>query len=591
VKRALLTRKERVRRAAARPIIAYDLETTRIAKGTPRPLFITAYGEAPALRLAQRVRSLESLRDILIDRFLIDDFKGVRFVAWNANHFDAYFVAAAMLLADGYVIRPYLTKGKNLRGLRIVRAEEQDERGQGWEFLDGIAMTGLQGVSLRKFLATFAPDHQKLAGPDFEREEFDPANGAHVRYALQDSIGLWHGITRAQAILLDRFNQPLTATIGNACIKIFTAHLPHGIELHGPNAELDAVIRDHVMRGGYCFCKGKYAGPVWKYDLNQAYAAAMRDAALPCGEPAWHAEGAPPMRVKVWVGRVFGVNPENRVPVYHKQRVGSRVLAVFSMDRLDNVWLTASEIEQLVSEGWFIHVAESWSWADAFNMREFVNELEAMRATCEGGPKGAIGTMIKAVGNHSYGKTVERPTAIELLLSREKPEGFAPYETPLEGIDLGHLWYRENEVIAKGHQQPQIGAFITAHVRMVIRRAALLDPAAWLYADTDCVVFSRDMTRRLDVDDFRYGAFKIEEKGTPYRIIAKKVYASEAGDVAHAKGLNVKKLKPDDFARWYAGDVPVQEQIQRQNFVKVMGGLDMFIERVRRGTRDEVGLA
>ena len=124
---------------------------------------------------------------------------------------------------------------------------------------------------------------------------------------------------------------------------------------------------------------------------------------------------------------------------------------------------------------------------------------------------------------------------------------------------------------------------------MVVRRAALIDPDAWLYADTDCVIFSRDVSADLDIDPKRYGAWKIEEQGTIYEIIAKKVYAEVGGEKPKrsAKGLNVKRLTPDDFARWYEGTAPVQDQIQINNFLSVMHGADMYRAQRREGTRVE----
>jgi hypothetical protein len=149
---------------------------------------------------------------------------------------------------------------------------------------------------------------------------------------------------------------------------------------------------------------------------------------------------------------------------------------------------------------------------------------------------------------------------------------------------LEHIWWRVGDIVTRDYHQPQIGAFITAHVRMVLRRAMLIDPDAWLYADTDCVAFNRDVTDQIDIDPGRYGAWKIEESGTPYRIIAKKVYASLDGAKRSAKGLNVKRLSNEDFQSWLNGTPPTQTQVQRQNFLKVMAGSEMYLERTRRGT-------
>jgi hypothetical protein len=120
---------------------------------------------------------------------------------------------------------------------------------------------------------------------------------------------------------------------------------------------------------------------------------------------------------------------------------------------------------------------------------------------------------------------------------------------------------------------------------MVVRRAALKNPGAWLYADTDCVVFSEDVTADLDIDPKRYGAWKVEESGTQYRIIAKKVYQNWETGKINAKGLNTSKLTNEHFDLWMQGEAPVQQQIQRNNFVRVMSGREMFYAQQRSGTR------
>ena len=92
------------------------------------------------------------------------------------------------------------------------------------------------------------------------------------------------------------------------------------------------------------------------------------------------------------------------------------------------------------------------------------------------------------------------------------------------------------------------------------------------------------MTKQLDIDARRYGAFKLEESGAEYLLVAKKVYASADFSTKHSKGLNVKSLSFDDFVNWYEGRIPEQQQAQRQNFVKFVKGSDMFVNRKRKGT-------
>lgn len=580
------TRRERKRDGELADIVAYDLETTRIAEGTPTPLYLTAFADHRNYILSVKVENgLKGLAQLVIENFLTDRMKGVKFVAWNANNFDVYFVALALLDHPEYVIRPYLTKGKALRGLRILPREDLElkpNQQRSWEFLDGIAMLGLQGKTLRDFLKTFAPEYQKHERESFESREFDPDNPEDVAYALRDSEGLYFGLQAAQEIIFERFRLGLRTTIGNLGIKIFQTRIPEGVRVVEPSFSVLETLRTYVCRGGYCHLMRRFSGPVWKYDLNQAYAAAMRDADLPAGD-CRYVKGESRF-ASVFIARITAFNPRNKIPFYCRMNEGGSVKSVFAMTRIDDSWITSSELAQLRAEGWDVVVHESWVWYDRFNMKDYVDGLEFMRRNAPGGPKGATGTMIKAIGNNSYGKTLEQLEPLELVMARECPQGFADYYGEDNPGLVPYVWCRIIETPVKDYHQPQIGAFITAHVRMVIRRAALLTPDHFLYADTDCVIYSKDMTTQLDIDDSRYGAFKLEESGTEYKLIAKKVYCSVDFSTKHSKGLNVNKLSFDDFVRWYEGTIPVQTQAQRQNFVKVVKGSPMFVKRTRKGT-------
>lgn len=616
--RPFIRRKRRPRNIR---LIAYDLETTNIQAGTPHPLYITAYGgehrDMEEFRIAERLAvkrndpifgmtwqdGYYTLLEVLATEFLITEHDSTRYVGWNANNFDVFMVAKALLLDDRYELRPYLTRSKSLRGLRVKDLQTGCE----WEFLDGIAMTGCT-MPLEKFLKVFAPDHEKL-DVDFSVEEFDYTKQTHCEYAMRDSVGLYHGLMKAQEIMYNTFGQRLAPTVGNMGIKIFQSYLPKETKVQPLSEELEKIVRDYVMRGGYCYCVKRYTGPVWKYDINQAYAAAMRETWLPDGYAN---------RVSGYWARYPGIyrltahNPHNKIPFYYRDSDG---VSVFGMTEITDTWLTSSEYEQLAAEGWNIKITDGYLFSGRFKMTEYVDRLENIRMSAEGGPNGAVGTMMKSTGNNSYGKTVESLDGVEYILANECPEGFMAYKPPEMGaVDLP-IWVKKNEPTKKDYHKPQIGAFITAHVRMVVRRAALMNPDAWLYADTDCVVFSAPVA--LDIHKSQYGKWKQEAAGEVFRIVTKKVYAkiytsdeiacdncnhfkkkrcgekivfSEncerfSGKDQHAKGMNVRKLTMKQFELWQNGEVPVQTQIHRNNFMKVLAGAEMYIERVRRGTK------
>ena len=560
----------------AHPLVAYDLETTNIAKGTPKLKYITAFGES--LRVSAEVTNPGELLDILLAKFLTEENDGFRFVAWNGNRYDAYFIAHAVLQDSRFTIRPYLTGKHQLRGLRVTRegAVYQDGRKKkkvfSWEFLDGMAMTGIE-KGLKKFLEVFAPEYGKL-DLDFSKTSFDARKPSHVAYAERDSEGLYHGLQRANSIMQTRFGVGLNPTIGNTGIKIFQSKLPATVACWRPGEELENVLRTFAVRGGYCYCVKRYEGDIYKYDLNQAYAAAMREAKLPAGkaiECAGYVPGKPALY------KVTGRLKNPLVPLYIKNEKGHGVAV---SDELTGTWLTSIEYDQLVAEGIQLDIEAGYVWTESFSMLEMVDELEHARMNAPGGPSGAEGLMIKAVGNNSFGKTLERLTGESLVMSLTQPAGFTPYAP--EDPALEYIWSKNETSLMREYHCPQIGCFITAHVRMVVRRAALQAPRAWLYADTDCVVFSDPIA--LPTHPSKYGEWKIEVWGKPYRIIGKKVYCSLDGKVKHAKGMNVDKLSADDFSRWFSGHPPEQSQLHRKNFLRFLGDTsNMFSVRERIG--------
>lgn len=579
----------RSRKRAARPvdIIAYDFETEPIREGfTPRPLYLTAW--SPDFQYAGIVESAHKPRNlgaVLEGAFLTDENRGKVFVAWNGNRFDAYFIAAALQQSPEWRAYPYLTRSRDLRGLRVMRADDPPGSRAGWQFLDGMAMLGID-CSLSDLLESFCPELPKLPAPDWSKGGFDPDNIDHCAYAMRDSEALWHAMDRAQRIVLDRFGEPLGATIGANAIRVFQAGMPAGVTVKAPDEDAEETIRERLMRGGFVFCRGKYRGPVWKYDLNQAYCGAMRDCPLPAGSMLWDRYG-PEDTTGAYMVRLSAENKRNTVPMYVKPLDSlGRVRATYQTTVLRDVWLTSDEHRQLIAEGWDIECYEHWSWARTFSMRDLVDELE--RARIEAGPSSPTGRMLKAIGNSAYGKTAEQSDGIEWLIAASRPPGWIDFyldddAEPVEGI----YWRADSEPRERPYQQPQIAAFITAWVRMQVRRAALIRPAAWLYADTDCVMFSEDVSELLDTDPGRYGAWKIEEAGAPYSIIGRKVYAREDLQKRAASGIDARALTSADWEAWLEGRAPLQRQVHLRNFLDVMRGATMYRAIERRGSTGE----
>lgn len=567
----------------SKPFIAYDFETTRIKAGTPEPLYLTAFGDT--FRLSMPItgkNKYKTLCKILEDNFLLREYNNYRFIAWNGNNFDSFFIARALLESDDWIIKPYLTRTKSLRGMRVVE-KAKPKKGQKklqFEFLDGLSMTGLSSTNmakLSKFLEVFAPGYEKLSGNiDFDKEEFNPKNPDHREYAERDSEGLYRGMQRANEIVKELTGNELQPTIGNLAIKYFQSRIPDGIECWRAPEGLRDVLYAQLKRGGYCWAQKQYHGPVWKYDLNQAYAAAMRDALLPAGQCARtdKYEGALPAVYKVKMSRAV----ESLIPFYY--RTVDKNLGYFTCGAEAETWITSSEYDHLIADKWTVEIEDGYVWEKSFNMSDMVNDLEKLRFTDPKGSSGPLGTLVKMIGNNAYGKTLEQLEGVDLVFSRTCPPEYIAYMPEQEGMEF--VFCKFNDPIKRAYHQPQVGVFITAHVRMLVRQAALAYPDNFIYADTDCVVFDCPVNH-LHLDAKKYGAWKQEDDGKDYIFIGKKIYYG-GDDTRKAKGLRVKELSKDDYEKWLKGTPPVQQQTQRQNFVKFIGGAEMFLDNERSGT-------
>ena len=572
-------------------LITYDLETTNIAEGTPELLYLTAYGETMRLSIkidGKKDNKLNLYKDILEQHFLTTENNGAQFVAWNANRFDSYFTARALLESDRWILQPYLTASKALRGLRVKEkrtdAMPSKYKPLQFEFLDGIAMTGItaplddkenpDGTITKGFLSTFAPAYRKLKSPNFEdKEEFDCNNKDHIKYAERDSEGLYHGMKKVEHIIKELTGLELKPTVGNLAIRYFMTHLPADKSIKPPTGDLLRILHGPVKRGGYCWASEQYHGPAWKYDINQAYAAAMRDAKLPAGQ-AVHTNTYEQGKPGVYIA-VISRKKITKIPFYYKDEKGGK----FTSGKKARCWITSIEADHLLADGWSVIVETGFYWTDDFNMSPLVDKLETLRSTDKDGPSGPLGTMVKALGNNAYGKTLEQLWGNEFVFAKERPEGYDLFDT--FDPEASFIFARIRKTFAKKYHLPQIGIFITAHVRCVVRATAMIQEGTFLYADTDCIAFSKPAPH-IDIHPTRYGSWKRESDGDEYIIIGKKAYWSKDG--AKAKGLVIKGLTKDDYILWKLGKIPVQVQLQRQNLLKYLAGRAMFAPLERKGT-------
>lgn len=579
------------------PIIAYDFETTRIPRTAAeemrvRPLYLTAYGAQGLLLSTPLHKDMQRTARIIEEEFLRDDRTKARYVAWNGNRFDVRIVLDCIVEhLPRYVVTPFWAGMAGLRGAMVY---DRDDPKRHWFFLDGIAMTGLIGWKLSKFMPLFAPAYAKFA-LDFEALEFDPKNPDHRLYAERDSEGLYHAMVRVNEILLELTGRGLQVTIGNAGIKYFQSLMPEGVQIWPAPKETQAVIDRYGKRGGYVFTARRFEGLAWSYDINQAYGAAMRETALPCGfccgartfsktQPGVYVVDIERTQKKPHPFYCRRVSDDPRIDGEAVECYGEKITTV----------ITSDEYRYLIQDGWTVAIVRGWIWTASFTMRGMIDDLEALRASCAGGPSGAIGSMIKAIGNNSYGKTGEVVPNEKYTFAATPPTATAQLLAPHDPT-MRYFWFEivDGEERRKRYHRSQIAMFITASVRVKLLYAIDGAPADFLKADTDSVTFCCPIAH-LPISASQYGAWKEEYAGAPVLILGKKTYGVRlpiAGEGPTnfsytVKGLRVKEIRYGDFRRWYdTGTPPEQMQIQTQSIKRGLGvQASMYRAQLRHGT-------
>lgn len=537
-----------------------------------QPRYFTAYSGAHLV--SRKLTSYADVTELLDELFTLAE-PSTRMVAYNANRFDLRIILYAAL-ASKYRIEPFVAKNSQLRGAVMAY------RGKKIYWLDAMAMLGVS-CTLREFLRIFAPQHEKLT-LDFSTGEFDAHNPDHVRYAEQDSIALYHAMQTAEKTMLGITGMQLQPTIGALGIRAFVDNMPAKAICYRATKNAELAVRKYVMRGGYVFSR-RYKGPLWTYDLNQAYAAAMRETALPAGRCARVSapERGRPGIFAVTVERV----PVGSVPFPMRDREG-RFVECYGQ-RLET-WLTTIEIECLRRNGWTVDIAYGYSWRESFKMTAWVNGLERRRREFD--KTHPVNAAVKAIGCNAYGKTLQQSPDVRFVMSDEQPRcgkhlGQVLYDS--DGREIPGFWIvRDDRLKGRCYERPQLGAFITASVRCKVYDAIMGDEEHFVKADTDSVSFTRPQ-RSLRLSAWEYGLWKLESDGALHIVIGKKVYWSEAaigpgsGKVA-CKGLRIKQLSRTDFERWYAQhEAPTQQQVQLQTWKRAIA--PTYARQQRRGTR------
>lgn len=558
-----------------RPIICYDLETTRIQAGsTPEPLYLTVESCERGQVIGIQTTGYDALADAIITYMLTDTFVGYRFVAFNANKFDMYIVWLALSRNPAYSVEAYFNKTLQIRG-GVVTLREQPKKK--WYFSDAMAMFAFAGT-LEKFVETYGNTHDAKTHPiDFERENFNPRNIEHCAYAINDTAILSHAVHNACAILEEITGIPTQNTIGKLGVRFFQKMMPDGVLVWNVPQPLYHFVQG-AKRGGYVFCRGRYRGPSHYYDINQSYTHQQRKP-LPSGR-CITTKRYMSSRLGIYLAAVRYVGKNKyHAPLYAK-RVDERMPRMHDGKQEITVYLTTPEIEAYRSWGWQIDIQSGIYWTDSFTMQVMADWLEAERTRY--GPKTPKGLMVKAIGNNAYGKTSEEHDGTRYIFCAEQPDDSAHLFMP-ELPECDTIWLVHEQPEIADYQKGQIAAYITAYARLQVAAVLQEHGQHILYADTDSIISDIDISATLDIHPSRYGAWKIEGYAPDCIIINKKVYAFN--DTLHCKGLHIDELSFMTYVAWYeTGQPPQQTQRQRLSIMNVFSGKPMFRQLQRKGS-------
>ena len=291
--------------------------------------------------------------------------------------------------------------------------------------------------------------------------------------------------------------------------------------------ELNA-INDRDIRASY---KGgwTYLNPVYKnkdidigsvYDVNSMYPWAMKYCLLPWGEPVYFSGNYKPN--KMFPLYVINFTCEFQLKPGHYPSVQLKHTMYYS----DNEYITASLVPttltltsvdyELFLENYNILGTIEFHGGYMFKARhgifnEYIDFWYAQKTEAKRTGNKGLEKIAKLMLNSLYGK----------FGSRRDGKSKIPYYDPSDDIVRYKLGPKEER---KGGYLP-IATFITSYCRDKIIRTANLCGERFIYADTDSVhIIGVEPVEGMDVDEYRLGAFKLEQTFIRGRFIRQKTY-------------------------------------------------------------------
>ncbi len=303
-------------------------------------------------------------------------------------------------------------------------------------------------------------------------------------------------------------------------------------------------IREHdemrkAYRGGYTYLNKKYKnidiGKGLVLDVNSMYPACMKYCKLPYGVPKivkgrYNGDTKDHVYIQV-LSCVFELK-KNKLPTIQLKKnfmFASNEYLENSDGNIVTLYLTNLDLD-LFLEHYNIYCV-TWHYAWVFNAKvglfdKYIDYWIDVKVTSEKDGNYGMRQLSKLMLNILYGKF---GTALE---RRSK----IPY------MEDGEIHYKSSEIEHVDGDYLPVAIFTTAYARDKIIRSAMAVYDRFIYADTDSLhLEGTGYPTGVDIDPYRLGAWKIENKFNQARFIKQKTYIEMFGDDLTVKAAGMSK--------------------------------------------------
>lgn len=291
-------------------------------------------------------------------------------------------------------------------------------------------------------------------------------------------------------------------------------------------------------KGGYTYLNPKYrnkevgAGQV--YDVNSMYPWAMKYCVLPYGEPIYYRGKYKKSEIyTLYVQHLlceFKLKP-NRYPSIQIKGNFSYCDTEYLTESIEPTDLVLTSVDlELFFHNYEVNVIE---WCDGYMMKgkaglfdKYIDYWYQQKNEAKKDKNEGLKTIAKLMLNSLYGKFGSKM--------------FGKSKIPYFDKEQDKVRYKLSEEEERVAGYIPVAAFITSYCRDKIIRTAEACGDRFIYADTDSVhIEGMEIPEGVDIDEYRLGAFKLEETFCRARFLRQKCYLEDMGN-ADAPDLNVK---------------------------------------------------